>query len=86
MSRLHWSKEHQAGIGYKMYYSDRFGDILSSKENFGNYLKEKCLSGPNTQLSFKYFSNSCLILKLFSKVSYIQTKTYKSQFETRTAA
>ena len=40
---------------------------------FGNNLTEKCWFNPNQQFSFKYFVNLCFILKLFSKVSRVQT-------------
>ena len=36
-------------------------------------MKEKCWSKSDTQLSFKYFMNSWLILKLFLKVWKVQT-------------
>ena len=40
----------------------------SQKQFYQKYLKEKCLSEYNQQLSFKYFVRICFISKLFSKV------------------
>ena len=31
------------------------------------YMREKCLSEPDKQLSFNYLVNACFILKLFAK-------------------
>ena len=50
-----------------------YNDNLQAKAKSGKYLIKKCQSEHNQQLSFKYFVESCLILKLLPKVSLIQT-------------
>ena len=52
---------------------DYFGDIYLTKAIFRKYLKEKCWIKSNQQLSFKYFVKLWSFLKLFSKVSKVQT-------------
>ena len=55
-----------------------FGNIFVQKAFFRKYLKEKCWSEAYSQHSFKYLLTSCLISKLFPKVSGRQTTLVKN--------
>ena len=56
---------------------DYFSNISLTKRVFRKYLKENYWSEKNKPLSFKYFSNFCLIPKLLTKVSQVQTTVVK---------
>ena len=63
---------------YRPKLPDYFGDIfLKKKSIFREYLRWKCWSKSNPQLSFKYFVNLRLIPKFISNVSEVQTTLVK---------
>ena len=50
-----------------------FCEILLAKTKMPKYLKKKCYSNHNQQLSFKYFVKIISFHKLLPKLSWIQT-------------
>ena len=78
-------EEHDASAIYFFLLNpklpDYFGDISKTKAIPRKYLSEKCRSETNSQLPLKYFSNFCLISKLFLKVSQVQTTIVREIFK-----
>ena len=78
--KISWPVKLQRGEVGIQKLPDYFGDISLTKATFRKYLKEKCWSKSNTQLTFKYFVKLWLIPKLLSEVSKVQTTLVKKIF------